>query len=564
MSIFIRMNMNKILKRKLAHLDTSTKNSNITRKSEIIKNNSKKVLPSINIYSYKNKHKSILEPDSLVSSLLNNYKPNTYKKIEKSQSKIKSRNTIIIKSSSLNDLIIPKRKEYKFNSQRVFITEKNKNKINSINKNLLDKIKENIFENDFNGDKKEKLLNIKKIKINNENEDKKTDKNINNIIPKKLHSKRDLFINSNDKNIKIGNKIITTAINNSSCSNISQISNNSYKRMRKFNNILLNEDKKIEKDNLNMKIQENIIINLYENNIKYQAKILEEQINLLNDCYKEYKLSYKDNNFIEIFNTKILESKIKYNKTIEETCSILYSLPQLFLKKWYNILFNSKKIPIEKELISDYITDEILTLKNNNNLLSEIIFFFNKCFDVFLILSKKDNETTDLLLNQNVFLIIIKYIKIARYNLIYLNNSYINSKKKYLNDLIIIKNFLIRNNDINNNNKENISSFSKKIIENVLLVEKEKNKNMNIIEKIENQFLFKRNDEAQKIKRIENVLDIDKTKPICDHLGNNLIKKKRIFKSIFCNKHMNKILDYCHDDIKDQIITERISAEEEL
>jgi hypothetical protein len=159
---------------------------------------------------------------------------------------------------------------------------------------------------------------------------------------------------------------------------------------------------------------------------------------------------------------------------------------------------------------------------------------------------------------------IIKYIKIARYNLIYLNNSYINSKKKYLNDLIIIKNFLIRNNDINNNNKENISSFSKKIIENVLLVEKEKNKNMNIIEKIENQFLFKRNDEAQKIKRIENVLDIDKTKPICDHLGNNLIKKKRIFKSIFCNKHMNKILDYCHDDVKDQIITERISAEEEL
>ena len=564
MSIFIRMNMNKILKRKLAHLDTSTKNSNITRKSEIIKNNSKKVLPSININSYKNKHKSILEQDSLVSSLLNNYKPNTYKKIEKSQSKIKSRNTIIIKSSSLNDLIIPKRKEYKFNSQRIFITEKNKNKINSINKNLLDKIKENIFEKDFNDDKKEKLLNIKKIKINNENEDKKTDKNINNIIPKKLHSERDLFINSNDKNIKISNKINTTTINNSSCNNISQISNNNYKRMRKFKNILLNEDKKIEKDNLNMKIQENIIINLYENNIKYQAKILEEQINLLNDCYKEYKLSYKDNNFIEIFNTKILESKIKYNKTIEETCSILYYLPQLFLKKWYNILFNSKKIPIEKKLISDYITDEILTLKNNNNLLSEIIFFFNKCFDVFLILSKKDNETTDLLLNQNIFLNIIKYIKIARYNLIYLNNSYINSKKKYLNDLIIIKNFLIRNNDINNNNKENISSFSKKIIENVLLVEKEKNKNMNIIEKIENQFLFKRNDEAQKIKRIENVLDIDKTKPICDHLGNNLIKKKRIFKSIFCNKHMNKILDYCHDDIKDQIITERISAEEEL
>ena len=103
------MNMNKILKRKLAHLDTSTKNSNITRKSEIIKNNSKKVLPSININSYKNKHKSILEQDSLVSSLLNNYKPNTYKKIETSQSKIKSRNTIIIKSSSLNDIIIPKR-----------------------------------------------------------------------------------------------------------------------------------------------------------------------------------------------------------------------------------------------------------------------------------------------------------------------------------------------------------------------------------------------------------------------------------------------------------------------
>ena len=96
------------------------------------------------------------------------------------------------------------------------------------------------------------------------------------------------------------------------------------------------------------------------------------------------------------------------------------------------------KIPNHKKFISDYITDENETVKNNNLLLSEVIAYFNQCVEFYMILSKKENETFDLKFTQYNFFKIVKYIKIARYNLIFLNNSYINSKKKFLDDLTVV------------------------------------------------------------------------------------------------------------------------------
>ena len=136
-----------------------------------------------------------------------------------------------------------------------------------------------------------------------------------------------------------------------------------------------------------------------------------------------------------------------------------------------------------------------------------------------------------------------------------------------MEDLTIIKKFLIRNNNININKniatEKEENNFSKKIFKNVVLLEKERDKNIDVIEKIEEQFNFKRNDEAQKKRQIENALDIDKRKPIKDHLGNLVLKKRKLYKSIFLNKHMNKVLNYCYDNIRDQIITEKVNDQEE-
>ena len=611
MSLIIDTSNEKIFRRRLTSLNTSTKISNTnksngsikTRGSQIIQNNSRIILPSINSSITRAKRKTILEPESLMSKFLGNYKPNYSDKIKEESANTKppklksrnSRNSIMIKSKSLNNILIPIRKETKFKSQRIFITEKDRNKINLLKSkiknnysNLLDKIEENIFEEkkiNFDNNKGEEITNIKSIKTiseNDNNEDslvndkelyifnnnirrtqRKQNTNSSSIMTKDINNKK------SDKNLK--NISIVTNSNNSSL-----ISNNfstSYKRLRKFTNPFSKEesDESKEKSNINtsqITKEENLVGQLYENNIKFQSKILDEQVRLFNGCYKEYKLIYLHINFIEVFKSKTLFYKIKYNKIIEETCSILFYFPKFFLKEWHDLMLSLEKIkiPSKKNFISDYIMDENITVKNNNYLLTEVTNYFNKSFDFYLMLSKKESEVADVKFTQKTFYKIIKYIKTARYNIIYLINSFNNSKKKILEDLTIIKKFLIRNNNLNIINnikaKEDEASFSKKIFKNVLLLENEKSKNLDIIEKIEEQFYFKRDDEAQKKRQIESALDIDKRKEIYNHLGKIVVKKRKLYKSIFWNKHMNKVLNYCYDNVRDQINTEKVNDQE--
>ena len=607
MSTQLEINKKKLFKKRLTILDTSTRapNSNKTnisskvRGSQLIQNYSKIVLPSININFTKNKRKTILEPESLFSKFLGNYKPTYSDKVDKIQqptiqlNKIESRKSIMIRSQSLNSILIPTRKEFKFKSQRLFVTEKNKNKINFLNinlkNNLLDKIKENIFEEE------------KKNNENNKGEENIDNENIKYEKEKKeeplFDDKGILIINNNTQqtntqqqntnastvitkinktniyNNKISTKSLKTLnLSTSSSHSSSLLSNNfntNYKRLRKFKNVFLQKEEKESQNNINIKNEQNLIMRLYENNIQFQAKIFDEQIRLLNGVYKEYKLIYFDKTFMEVFKSKNLFTKIKYNKALEETCSILYYLPKFILREWYDLLFNLEKIkiPSQKKFISDYITDENDTVKNNNHLLTEVINYFNKCAEFYLMLSKKENESADVKFTQKIFFKIIKYIKTARYNIIYLINSFNNSKKKFLDDLTIIKKFLIRNNNLNEINNINTTeseiSFSKKLFNNFLLLENEKNKNIDAIEKIEEQFIYKREDEAQKIKQIEDALDIHKRKPIYNHLGKIVIRNKNNYKSIFLNKYMNKVLNYCFDDIKDQIINEKVNDQDE-
>ena len=617
MSSTIDIRKDRLFKKRLTSLDTSTKitNTNKTNISSrgsqlLIQNYSKIVLPSINIHMKRNKRKTVLETDSLFSKFIGSYKPNYSEKISEpiineAIPKIPNiRKTLMIKSQSLNNILIPMRKEIKFNSQRIFGTNKDKIRINFLknrvnsSKNLLEKIKENILEDEklnIDNNKGEEITNIKN---DNDNEDSlMTDKELyiinNNNRPVKTQQQNtnntSIFLIKNDitnENNKTENKNTKTLnLGTNSSHNSSLISNKymtNYRRLRKFPNIFLDNEQKEEntnikdikdikiiKDNKNIKDEQNLIIRFYEHKIKFQSKIFEEQIRLFNGCFKEYKLISLDTNFAEVFKSKSLQLKIKYNKKIEETCSILYYLPKYFLREWYPLMFHLEtvKVPSQKKFVSDYITDEILTAKNNNYLLREVTKYFNRSAEFFINLSKKENEAGDLRMNQQKFLKTIKYIKTSRYNITYLINSFNNSKKKYLDDLIIIKKFLIRNNNININNNYNTTkeenSFSKKIFKNVILLEDEKSKNIDAIEKIEEQFIYKRDDEAQKKKQIEIALDINKRKTIYTHTGKVFIGKKKVFKSIFHNKYMNKVLNYCYEDVKDKIITEKVDDQEE-
>ena len=90
------------------------------------------VLPSINMSINRIKRRKIIEPDSLMSKFLDNYRPNfsdVNPKLSRIIPKERSRNIRLIKSNSLNNVMQPPRKEMKFNSQRIILSEKDKNKI---------------------------------------------------------------------------------------------------------------------------------------------------------------------------------------------------------------------------------------------------------------------------------------------------------------------------------------------------------------------------------------------------------------------------------------------------
>ena len=596
MSTFMDISNDKLFKRRLTTNDSTTKFSNNNksnaslhiRRTQLYSNNSNLILPSISINKKRNKYESIIDSETLMSKLIENYNPNKNiqtkeQSLETTKPLIKSkiRNTLIVKSQSLNDMFIPKRDETKFKSQRVLINNKNKsqesllnNYNNSKNSSESDYDESFLNENDFQNFNK---LNI--FKNNNQSRNMKKSNSSLFITNKDIIKNKFNFNKKNISNLKSLN-----LENNNFQSNNSSTSINRYiiyRRLQKFNNILSTKsdiDKEKEKDNsLNvskinntknnssLNIEKDYISRIYKDNIKFQAKIFEEQVLLLNNSFIEYKNNYTDNNFIDVFKTKSLELKIKFNKTLEDACAILYYLPKLFLRGFHNLMNDLIKlqIPHEKKFRMKYINSEIDTVMKNNFLLAEVINYFNKSVEFFLILSKKENEAPELKLNQNNFLKIINYIKTARYNIIYLNNSFSNSKKKFLDDLIIIKNFLMRTGDGKNKNSEDkISKFSKNILGNVLLLENEKSKNISAIEKIERQFFFKKDEVTQKKKKIDIALDIHKTKIIKDHLGRVYTNKKDLFKSILYNKHLSNILKYCYDDIKNKIITEKITEKE--
>ena len=602
-SSFIDISHDRLNKRRLTTLNSSTKFSNNNksnssiRRTQLYSNSSNIILPSINKSIIK--HHSILDSGTLMSKLLKNYNP-TYNQPKNQTLEMlnpitenNSRNAIMLKSQSLNDIFIPSRNKMKFQSQRVLISNKIKSDLffNYNNYHISKNSSESEYDNTFINEND--LYNINSIKSN------KFNKNSKNLIKSNSSSliNNKIFMldlnNKNKNNLKYLNLESKNFQNNSSSTiNI----HTKYKRQRQFNKILLNKikidkNKSIDRDkdnNLNKSklnntkynntsiiTEKSYISNIYEDNIKFQAKLFEEQVRLLNNSFKEYKIYYSDENFIEVFKTKILDLKIKFNKTIEDACSILYYLPKLLLRKFYTLMFHLIKIqiPNEEKFRTKYITNEIDTVKKNNFLLAEVMNYFNKTFEFYLVLSEKENDAPELKLNQKNFMKIIKYIKTARYNIIYLNNSFLNSKKKFLDDLVIIKKFLMRNKErwegdgggkSNKKDKEDrVSKFSRNILGNVLLLEKENNKNISAIEKIERQFLFEKDEETQKKKKIENALDINKKKVIHNHLGKALVKKD-MFKSILWNKHLNQILKYCYEDVKNKIITEKITEQNKI
>ena len=278
------------------------------------------------------------------------------------------------------------------------------------------------------------------------------------------------------------------------------------------------------------------------NDVDYQSSSFRDQSKLLEDNISYYKMNITTKpNYIESFCSLSLISKIEYNKALEETIGILLLLPQLILLDFYKFIqkFENISVPSKEKFEDKYIFDEIENLLYNNNLLSEVLEFFQNCFEVYLLLI---NEVDDMSLKPKNFSNIMTAFEKARYNICYCTNSSENALTNYNKDIRSINKF--------NKNLGIVNSTLEK----------------NVYDKMMNQFYFKKNAERQRKLRIEACLNYKK-----DEEENELIftgrsdKSKKIsrmkFNSIIDSDLVTKLLKNCIDDAKNRITTERINNE---
>ena len=171
-------------------------------------------------------------------------------------------------------------------------------------------------------------------------------------------------------------------------------------------------------------------------------------------------------------------------------------------------------------------------------------------------------------MNHNDYINVLSYFAKIRDNLFYVINSFHNAEKNYVEDLSAIKKICDRRRfkegDILEEGVDNNSVYDyNKKGENKKKEEKEKFVSK-FGERMKKQIFFKRNEEAQKLNRINNALGLDdKDRKIYNYLGKEINKKnKKKYKSIFENKLFDKLLNYYDDNTRIQIISNKINEEE--
>ena len=143
-----------------------------------------------------------------------------------------------------------------------------------------------------------------------------------------------------------------------------------------------------------------------------------------------------------------------------------------------------------------------------------------------------------MILKQKNFEHLITILERARYNMSNVISSAENGIKNYENDLKMVDKIL------KNEHKEPMF----------------KARHKSLTDKLRGQFIFKKNDERQRVIRITNTLKLRKDD---DDLDNMKISDKRDFKSIIHSKLIDGLLPYCKRDIKKEIQSKRILDEME-
>ena len=436
--------------------------------------------------------------------------------------------------------------------KKVLLTESNNNNNNKINKKKL--LKFNLNNNDDNINNISNIYNRKNI--NNKEESFINDKELRDIIsPKSFPSSIVVSpLTTNDEfNLSEVNSEFKTENNNKK-----KINSSKFKRICRYFPL----NKSLPNSGLRRKVKSLVAYHhIYYPDTEQQSQIFKEQMNLIKEDINQYLLCKNRDNFFEIFKSMSLDTKIKYNQTLEQTIGILLNIPHMVLGDFYKYLNGVKeiKIPKKENFGKEYIYDEIKKVTHNHKLLSEVDEFIHKSFEFYLFLKSKI-DSDDLALNEKEYFNALSQYEKVRDNICYVTNSYNNAEKNYKADLSIINKITRMNRIIANKSKSNSK-------------EREKDDSINInnksykkiepkaVENMQRNLFFKGNKERERILRIDSAVAFDKNRKIYDYLGNERKIKRNEFKPLFNMKLVKNLMNYYDEDTRVQIINNKIKNE---
>ena len=284
---------------------------------------------------------------------------------------------------------------------------------------------------------------------------------------------------------------------------------------------------------------------------------------LILDNITYFKSTYMfSGNFQRAFRNLTLHQKATFNKTIEDTCSLLTKLPPLLMKHIYDsldqILYCA--IPNLHDESKKHISNEDECMKENYKVFIEVTNYYMGCVEVFKIVTKK---IRGMKYNRNTYCNISLLLDTARYNTSSLNSfahTYIDKMKedlKLLNKLeenLHLKKKKRMNRSCNSNSSNN------------------SNKGNDFLEKCRNKDKQKLMRENEKRNRITAALNMEKKERInindynnntnynrsnCSNNHHNS-KKYYLQKSLLNLNVITELMNYIDKPIRERIIAQRV------
>jgi hypothetical protein len=435
--------------------------------------------------------------------------------------------------------------------KKVLLTENN----NKLNNNKL--LKLNLNNTDDNPNNINNISNIyNKNNINNKEESFINEKDLRDIIsPKSFPSS--IVVSPLKTNDELNSSEVNSEFKTEN-NNKQNINSSKFRRICRYFPV----NKSVPNSGLKRKIKSLVAYHhIYYPDTDQQSQIFKEQMNLIQEDINQYLLCKNKINFIEIFKSMSLDTKIKYNQTLEQTVGILLTIPHIILGDFYKFLNEVKEIkkPKKENFEKEYIYDEIKKVTHNHELLNETNEFIQKSFEFYLFLiSKVDSD--DLALNQkNYFNLLSQYEKV-RNNICYVTNSYNNAEKNYKADLSIINRITRMNRIINNKSRSNSKEREK---DDSFSINNKSYKKIEpkAIQNMQRNLFFKGNEEKQRKLRIDSAVSFEKNNKIYDYLGNERKMKKNEFKPLFNKKLITKIMHYYDEETRVQILNNKYQNE---